>query len=91
MNKVKNSIEYDWIYYLIGIVFSVIFWIFVFRIYHEPKSNEKIMIFYAGEIRDYKLEKDGLTEGVKKIEISSINPSLSIEPARVPPHSTKTV
>ncbi len=77
MNKVKNSIEYDWIYYLIGIVFSVIFWIFMFRIYHEPKSNEKIMIFYAGEIRDYKLEKDGLTDGVKKIEISSINPSMN--------------
>lgn len=76
MNKVKNSIEYDWIYYLIGAVFSIIFWILMFRIYHEPKNNEKIMIFYAGEIKDYKLEKDGLNDGIKRIELSSINPSM---------------
>ena len=48
----------------------------MFRIYHEPKNNEKIMIFYAGDVVDYKIEKDGLIEGLKKIELSSINPSM---------------
>jgi len=76
MNKLKKTLAYDWIIYVLVVVISIFSWTMIFKIKHLPKKYESITIFYSGVVLDYSFEEEVKEKlDIKKVEIASSNPS----------------
>ena len=75
----KSRLSYDFVYYIIGIVASILIWYLAFNLRHYPKPHETLRIFYAGEIKEYKLSRLVLEniedENLQKVELISAKPT----------------
>ena len=69
--------SYDLIYYILGIIFSIIFWILSFRLLYFPKNYESLNIMFIGEINDYSYsDKVYSTLDIRKANLFSANPNI---------------
>jgi len=70
----------EWVKYVVVVILSVALWIWAFGLYHAPKENEKIELFFAGEVRDFAFEKEAADafDELRSVEISYADPSLSV-------------
>jgi len=79
MNKLKNTLHYSWLYYVLVVLLAVALWLVSFNLFHAPKEFESLDIFFAGSIKDYQIEQEAqnaLAEhGVKAVEFYSSNPA----------------
>ena len=75
----KNRLSYDFVYYILGIVASILIWYLAFNLVHFPKSYETLRIFYAGEIKEYSFSRIVLEnideEHLEKVELVSSKPT----------------
>ncbi|MBP5405166.1 MAG: hypothetical protein J6Y74_04390 [Clostridia bacterium] len=75
--RFKASLREEWLKYLIVAVLSVALWSMAFGLYHAPRSDEKIEVFFAGTVKDRSFEKvaAGAFSELRKVEIASADPS----------------
>ncbi|GEM_PF-5407858 len=72
----KETFSSEWIKYVAVVILSILIMTAAFGLYHAPKEQEKIDLFFAGKVKDYSFEKSAKmsVEGIKKVEISSSDP-----------------
>ncbi len=76
-NKRPNvNLQYNWIWYLAVVLIAILWWSLAFQMFHSPTSQDRVSIFFGGDIKDYSLA-DTLeqTYDIRLVEIRSCNPN----------------
>ncbi|MBP5193595.1 MAG: hypothetical protein J6126_02560 [Clostridia bacterium] len=71
----KDRFYYDWVLYIAVAIVSAAGWYFIFGLFNAPAPTETLYVFFAGEVIDDSLAKEGTSalkeRGVRLVEISS--------------------
>lgn len=70
------NIQYNWIWYFAVVVIAVVWWSLAFRMFHSPTEQDRVSVFFGGEVADYSLS-DTLEQAydIRLVEIRSCNPN----------------
>ena len=74
--KFRSTLPAEWVKYFVVVILSIALWIWGFGLYHAPKDTEKIVLFFAGEVKNYAFETDAADafEELKTVSISAAYP-----------------